>query len=94
MDSSDRKSQWGDAKPFCVDSVNQPPVQPVSSESSEALNDALRRDLFLDLCGDTLPGALVHVYTHRSLQHWCMSCLWGKGVTATWTPPVRQSDVC
>lgn len=24
---------------------------------------------FLDLCGDALPGALVHVRAHRSLQH-------------------------
>lgn len=33
------------AYPFCVDSVNQPPVQPISSQSTAALNEALRWDL-------------------------------------------------
>lgn len=33
------------ASPLCVDSVNQPPVQPISSQSTAALNEALGWDL-------------------------------------------------
>lgn len=64
---SDRAEQ---TDPFCVDSVNQPPVQPISAQSAAALKEGLRRDLFLDLCSDALPGALVHVRAHCSTWHW------------------------
>lgn len=34
---------------------------------------------FLDLCGDALPGALVHARTHRSLQRWVYEMPLGGG---------------
>lgn len=67
LTGSDRTEQ---TDPFCVNSVNQPLVQPISAQSTAALREGLRRDLFLDLCGDALQGALVHVRTHCSTRRW------------------------
>lgn len=63
LTGSDRAEQ---TDPFCVDSVNQPAAQPISPQSTAALKGGLGRDLFLDLCGDALPGALVHACAHCS----------------------------
>lgn len=67
LTGSDRAEQ---TDPFGVHCVNQPPVQPISAQSAAALRGGLGRDLFLDLCGDALPGALVHVHAHCSTWPW------------------------
>lgn len=55
------------ADPSCVDVLNPPPLQPLLSQRC-SIEGGLGRDLFLDLCGDALPGTPVHARTDCSAQ--------------------------
>lgn len=74
------------ANPLCVDCVNQPPVQPISPQSTAALNEALRRDLSWSLwrCITRRTGACVHSSLTPALGVWD-PC--GRGATATQDAP-------